>query len=131
MDDGDRFGCKRCWPPAAEVAWEARGGLTPVDELIDESHFGVLMLACPHCAQRFLSVFTERVDWKDSDDPQYWTQLPLTEAEATDLLRDRASLTEAVLDALGPGRRCLRLEHPKGGPRRIVWGSGIGVEPHD
>lgn len=126
------FGCKRCWPRAAKVAWEARPGLSRVVELIDESHFRVVMLACPHCAQRFVSVFAERVDWTDGDDPQYWTQLPISEAEANDLLlRDRASLTEAMLDSLGPGRRCLRLEHPKGGPRRILWGSGISVEPHD
>jgi hypothetical protein len=125
------FGCKRCWPSSAEAAWEAREGLTHVAELIDESHFHVMILACPSCAQRFVSIFTESIDWKDGDDPQYWTLLPITEAEAVDLVRRQESLTETMLNALGPGRRCLRRDHPKAIEPRTFWGTGLSVNPHD
>ena len=128
---GKDFGCERCWPPIADAAWEARSTLTHVAELIDESHFHVMILACPRCAQRFVSVFTETVDWVDGDDPQYWTLMPITEAEAADLGRQRDSMTERTLNALGPGRRCLRLDHPKAAPRRIFWGTDISVGWHD
>ena len=132
---GGDFGCERCWPPTADAAWEARGALTHVAELIDESHFHVMILACARCTQRFVSVFTETVDWADGDDPQYWTLLPITGAEAADVVQQGDSLTETKLHALGPGRRCLRCDHPKANPkaaaRRIFWGTGISVGPHD
>jgi len=125
------FGCERCWPPTADAAWEAREGLTHVAELIDDSHFHVMILACPSCAQRFVSIFTESIDWKDGDDPQYWTLLPITEAEAVDLGRRQDSLTETKLNTLGPDRRCLRRDYPKATEPRIFWGTGISVGPHD
>jgi hypothetical protein len=125
------FGCERCWPAAPDAAWEARGALDRVAELIDESHFHVMILACPGCAQHFVSVFTETIDWEDGDDPQFWTLLPITRTEATDLVQQRDSLTETKLDALGPGRRCLRLDHPKAAERRIFWSTGMFVFSHD
>ena len=133
VDDGVRkdFGCERCWPAAADAAWEARSALTHVAELIDESHLHVMILACSHCTQRFVSVFTETIDWVDGDDPQYWTLLPITEAEAADLDEQRDSLTEERLDALGRDRRCLRLDHPKAEARRVFWGTGIYSDLHD
>ncbi len=130
-EPGDDFGCEQCWPPAADAAWEARGALTHVAELIDESHFHVMILACPRCPQRFISVFTETIDWVDGDDPQYWTLLPITAAEAADLVQQRASLPETMLNALGPGRRALRLDHPKASAPRLFWGTGIRVGWHD
>ena len=66
-----------------------------VADLIDESHFHVMILACPSCAQRFVSMFTETIDWVNGDDPQDSTLLPVTEAEEADLVRRRDSLTEA------------------------------------
>ncbi len=115
-DDGpeDDFGCERCWPSAADAAWGARGALTHEAELIDESHFHVMILTCSRCTQSFVSVFTEMVDWADGDDPQYWTLLPVTAAEAADVVQHGDLLTESKLDALGAGRRCLRSDHPKG-----------------
>jgi hypothetical protein len=125
------FGCERCWPSIADAAWEARKGLAHVAELIDDSHLHVMILACPSCAQRFVSIFTESIDWKDGDDPQYWQLLPITEAEAVDLVRRRDSLTETTLNALGPGRRCLRRDHPKATEPSIFWVIGISVNQHD
>ena len=132
-DEGPRrdFGCERCWPAAADAAWQARGRLTHLAELIDESHFHVMILSCPGCTQRFVSVFTETIDWADGDDPQYWTLLPITEAESADLIQHRDSLPESMLRALGPGRRALRLDHPKASAQRIFWGTGMSIGHHD
>jgi hypothetical protein len=131
-DRPDRdFGCGRCWPLTANAAWDAREGLTHVAELIDESHFHVMILACPFCAQRFVSIFTESIDWQDGDDPQYWTLLPITATEAADLLRRQNSLTETQLNALGRGRRSLQRDYPKATEPSIYWGTGISIDPHD
>jgi hypothetical protein len=125
------FGCERCWPADANAAWGARAGLGRLRELIDESHFIATILACPACAQRYVSVFTETIDWAGGEDPQYWTLLPITEGEAEGLIQQAASLREASLDALGRERRSLRRDHPKDEPPRVFWGSGIVVGPHD
>ena len=127
----EEFGCEGCWPPSADAAWEARRTLKPVADLIDESHFRVTVLACPLCSQRFVSIFTETIDWVDGDDPQYWTLLPITGAESAGLVQQRVSLSETNLNALGPGRRSLRRDFPKGDARRVYWGSGIHVGMHD
>jgi len=134
MDDngsGETFGCERCWPPSVDAAWDSRGALTCEADLIDESHFHAMILACPDCSQRFVSVFTETIDWVDGDDPQYWAVLPITEAEAADLAQRRGSPTESELNSLGPGRRCLRRDHPKGEAPSCFWGAGIFVHWHD
>ena len=133
VDDVPRgnFGCERCWPSGADAAWEAHIALTHAQELIVESHFHVMILECARCTQRFISIFTEMIDWEGGDDPQYWTLLPITETEAADLVRCRNSLTEASLEALGRGRRCLQRDYPKAGAPRISWGTGIYVGPHD
>ena len=125
------FGCAHCWPESAEAAWEASRGFATRAELIDESHFHVTIRACGACGQAFVSVFTEMIDWTDGEDPQYWSLLPLTEAEATELIRRGAEVTERELNATGPGRRCLRRDYPKGEPPRIDWGAGLRVGPHD
>jgi hypothetical protein len=132
-DDGQIriFGCERCWPSGADAAWEARDGLNRGQELIEESHFHVMILGCARCNQRFVSVFTEVIDWEDGDDPQYWTLLPITETEAADLVRRRDSLTESSLEALGRGRRSMRHDYPKAGKRWTYWATGISVGPHD
>ena len=125
------FGCELCWPAGAGAAWEARDGLTRLKELIDESHFIVAILVCPRCDQRYVSIFTELIDWEDGEDPQYWTLMPITEAEANGLIQQETSLNKISLNALGHGRRSLRRDHPKAGPPRVFWGSGILIGPHD
>jgi hypothetical protein len=127
----ERFGCDRCWPAEADAAQQARFTLTRQVDLINESHFHVMTLACPSCGQRFVSVFTETIDWDDGEDPQYWTLMPITGAEATDLDREGGAVTEATLETLGPGRKCLQHDHPKGVSARSSWGTGILVGPHD
>jgi len=125
------FGCDHCWPATPDAAWEARRALACEAELIDESHFHVMILMCGSCNQRFISVFTETIDWVDSEDPQYWSLMPITRPEAADLVGSQDSITEAELIALGPGRRCLRHDHPKDTPARSFWETGMNVGPHD
>ena len=125
------FGCENCWPPSPEDSDAAYRALTREADLIDESHFHVMIRACSRCSQRFLSIFTEMIDWADGDDPQYWTLLPITEVEAADLIRQGNSLAEQTLNSLGSGRRSLHHDHPKGKPPRTYWGTGIWVGPHD
>lgn len=125
------FGCQLCWPADARAAWGARDRLTRLKELIDESHFIVATLVCPLCDQRYVSIFTELIDWEEGEDPQYWTLMPITEAEAEGLTQQETFLNEDSLNALGPGRRCLRRDHPKAGPPQVFWGRGVLVGPHD
>lgn len=131
MPRSESSGCERCWPADSEATWRARGALELVAELIDESHFHVRLLGCPGCGQRFVSVFTEEIDWADGEDPQAWSLLPLTPEEANGLAAAGRNLSEAGLDALGAGRRCLRRELAKGEAPRVYWSRGLSVGPHD
>jgi hypothetical protein len=124
-------GCEHCWPSSADAAWKARGGLTHAAELIDESHYHVMMLACPHCGQRFLSVFTEKIDWSGGDDAQYWTVVPVTESEAAELARRGPELTEIEINSLGPDRKSLLRNCPTGEGPYEFWSKGTTVSPHD
>lgn len=90
-----------------------------------------MLLACPACSQRFVSVFTETIDWADGEDPQYWTVMPITAVEAAGLTRLCGALTETELNALSPGRRSLRHDHPKAAAPRSFWDVGISVGWHD
>jgi hypothetical protein len=123
----ESFGCERCCPPDAEAAFRARAELSTVADLIEESHYYVTVYACSVCAQRFVSVFTETIDWETGDDPQSWTLLPITEHEATRLLAERDALSGWTLNALGPTRRSLR----HSSPNQTYWGSGLWVGMHD
>ena len=49
--------------------------------LVDESHLGASILRCIGCERHFLSLFCERVDWADSDDPQTTVAVPISEDE--------------------------------------------------
>lgn len=119
---GEDFGCKRCWPPSAGAAWKARGALTHVAELIDESHFHVMILACPRCTQRFVSVFTETVDWADGDDPHVQNTACPTAAGFPPGFRFPISGTSAgtVARSQARRRRCGRCVRPS----RFSPGSG-------
>ena len=127
----EEFGCERCWPSAADTAWDAYAALATENGLIDESHFRVAIRICRHCSQRFVSVFSETIDWADGEDPQYWTLLPITAAEVTALVSRHDVLGEATLLSLGAARRCLRHDHPKAEAPRSYWGAGIQLPPHD
>ncbi|MGH8179117.1 MAG: hypothetical protein ACREV5_22885 [Steroidobacter sp.] len=130
MNREDRFGCDHCWPESADGAWQMRSRLERRTELIDESHFRVMLLACNSCAQRFLSVFFESIDWEDGEDPQAWTLIPITATEESGLVKAGPALVEA-LRSLGADRRSLQRDYPKGRNPASCWGQGILVRPHD
>ena len=90
-----------------------------------------MILSCGRCRQRFVSAFAETVDWADGEDPQYWSLLPLIDAEATGLIGRGNATTEAELLMLGPERRCLRHDNSKGLPPRSYWLTGMRIGPHD
>jgi hypothetical protein len=126
-----QFGCQVCWPELPESAYLAGRNLASVAELIDESHYGVSIRRCYTCNQKFLSVFTEQIDWTDGDDPQYWTRIPITADEASELMAAGEAVTERMINALGEDRRCLQCDYPKGKGKRITWAEGFFVGPHD
>ena len=121
------FGCAQCWPLAAETALEVSKSLTPGQDVIDDSHLGVMIRTCPSCGQHFVAVFLEHIDWQDGDDSQYWTLMPITEAESVDLLAMNKVAAIARLNGLPSQRRCLQKDHPKGGPDTVSWGSGLWI----
>ncbi len=127
----EEFGCERCWPDSADAAWKSRGTLARESEIVDDPHFHVMILRCSQCCQSFLSVFTETIDWYDGEDSQYWTLLPLTIVEATALTQDAGPPTESMLTALGPKRKSLRHDYPKGKEPVSYWGIGLMIGPHD
>jgi hypothetical protein len=128
----ENFGCNRCWPASAEAAWEARGQLKREDLLVGESHYRVVILTCASCAQRFISIFTEKIDWVDGEDPQYWTVMPLTQQEAVDLGCRRDSLSEAELMSLARDRQSLQRDFPKGADKpSVFWATGVWFPAHD
>jgi hypothetical protein len=122
-------GCAKCWPESADSAWEARSCLDQQRELIDDSHFHVLVLSCPECGQAFLSVFMESIDWDDGDDPQFWSVVPIEGAERDGLYR--AIISERDLQGFARGRRSLFRAAPKGRPYSNGWATGIVLLPHD
>ncbi len=130
-DKSEIFGCEECWPQSAEAAWKATRKLSFEAELIDESHFHVVIRSCILCSQQFISVFTETIDWADGEDPQSWTVLPITPGEASKLIGLGGSLTEDDMNSLPSIRRSLRRDFPKNEAPRAAWGSGLLVDAHD
>jgi len=90
--------------------------------LADESHFGVSILRCVRCGQHFLSLFCERVDWADSDDPQTRVVVPVSEDEATRLqVANVAADENAILEIVANERRFLYQDRPKGTAETLAW----------
>lgn len=132
MSSMDRFGCNRCFQAAAEAASEARRHFVEISRLVDESHFIVRILECPHCRQRCVSVFTETIDWSQGDDAQYWSLLPLTDAESEQLISQGEDVDIRLIESLGRDRRYLQVDFPTGKPKRALWAAGnLWIGPHD
>lgn len=125
-----KFGCSSCWPKAADEAWHAAKHLKTEIELVDESHFMIKIRSCNQCSQQFVSVFTETVDWTDGEDLQYWTVMPITTAEFSQLLSNTHSAEVAILGL--PRERASLCHEPTnyGGPQSY-WSQGIIIGPHD
>jgi hypothetical protein len=132
MNPEGEFGCSECWPDSADRAWMARRILKHETDLVDESHFHVMIVACGSCGQRFVSVFTEIVDWADADDSQFWQHMPLTQDESGKLAAVEEERIEDSLQSIGSDRRSLKHDYAKGFAKPIdYWGTGITVGYHD
>ncbi len=127
MADLESFGCPQCWPADAAAAWGYRASLRPAEQLVDESHLIIGLRECPHCAQQFLSVFGEIIDWADGEDPQETVLIPVTPAEAEQCRRDAVG----SISNLGTGRRSLHRVWPKGALAETKWAVGVWLPPHD
>jgi hypothetical protein len=127
----EAFGCARCFQADALSMAQARQNLIQIARLVDESHFDVVIRACPACRQQCVSVFTEMIDWQDGDDPQCVSILPLTASEAQQLMTAGEDVV-ALIERFGRKRRYLQVDHPKGAPERIGWvDGGLVIGPHD
>ena len=124
------FGCERCFGGDASAAWAAARA-RPIAALVEESHFSVRLTACT-CGQRFVVVFTERIDWSGGEDDQTWLVLPLTAAEVELLTACSDENLERSLFEVGRERRCLVHAFPTGGALSTWWREGgFAVGPHD
>lgn len=101
--------------------------------LVDESHFGASILRCAHCGQHFLSLFCERVDWADSDDPQARVVVPVSEDETRRLQAANVAADEnAILEIVANERRFLYHDMPKGAAETLAWETRLLFIPgHD
>ena len=91
-------------------------------ELVDESHFVVSILRCIRCGQHFLSLFCERVDWADSDDPQTRVVVPVSADEVQRLQTANIAADEnVILEIVANERRFLYHDMPKGAAETVEW----------
>jgi hypothetical protein len=133
MTHDDGIGCHECFPASAEDAWAARSRLTITKELVDESHFMVSLRACAACSQLFVSVFCERIDWQQGNDPQASWLIPVSAEEAQSLTGLDEHETEAAICRISPQRRFLESYLPSDGARDTRWqvGPWWRLPPHD
>lgn len=125
------FGCPECWPDSAEAAWEAGLKIERRRELVDESHFHVMIVTCGSCRQAFLWVFTELIDWAAGDDSQAWARIPLAAEEERHLVGLPEDAIEQAIYAVGEDRRSVWKVHPRGKPAWCSWSRGVLRLPHD
>lgn len=120
---------------AAEALEAVRAGPVVLG-LIDEPHLIVQLRRC-RCGRAWLSIFTERIDWVNGDDPQRREYYPLGEPEVVRVLARAAEgpVDEAFLLRLGAGphRRVLVRDWPGGAAApEVKWGWGIvSIAGHD
>jgi hypothetical protein len=119
------MGCLKCCGESAEKTWNYHSkeqGCEFGQVIMNESHLGVSLRHCRSCAQTFVSVFTEFIDWSAGDDAQYVTLLPVTNVEAEALVD--CTLRACEIGGLGANRRYLCWEWPTGGKERAFWETG-------
>ena len=126
------FGCEICNSESAEDAWKAFVDSKVLESIIDESHFSIRLRVCSHCEQRYLSVFTETIDWIDGQDPQLWSIIPVDATEFSKLtsIKNENSLIES-LKGFAPERKSLCFDWPKGSEPKKYWSQGVTIGPYD
>ena len=79
-----------------------------LETFVDRSHLSRDLLKCRECGQLYFFEFYEEIDWEDSDDPQYWTYIPVVTGAEIEMLKKASSLK--LLECLPQ----LRRDWPKG-----------------
>src|SRR5215212_4526447 len=105
-----RFGCVTCFPANPEAAYANSRKLDELARLVDESHVLVAIRACPKCGQRFVYTFTEMIDWSGGDDPQRCAMVPITPAEADDLIAQGEKVSQTSIESTSDGRPVLVMD---------------------
>lgn len=124
------MGCAECSGRDAARAWDASQH-TRRASVVDESHFSIRTSECA-CGQRFVVVFTERIDWSGGEDDQTWVLLPIDGAEEDRITKAGESGAGAVIVELGRERRFLVRAYPTGKELSAWWrDGGLSIGPHD
>lgn len=132
MPSDQTSGCPICLPDDPAAAYERAREMETIAELIEESHFSVTVRACRTCAQRFVWVFTETINWVHGNDPQLCTMLPITEDESNQLIAQGQQVETLLVETLGACRRHLLMHFPSSGPQTICYtNEGTIIGPHD
>jgi len=130
MPSSKQFGCEKCFQAEAEEM--AKLELAHVARLVDQSHLGISILACPACGQRCVWIFTESIDWVGGDDPSYVSVLPVT-LDESEMMLSAGAAAYSQIEALGH-RQYLHLQndYAAGGLQRVRWVYGdFVIGPHD
>jgi hypothetical protein len=126
----NEYGCEKCWSSKAFEAWEAVKSIPIEARLIDESHYIVIVRACPSCSQRYLQVTTETVDWENGEDPIHRTIVPIDDGERANLTAGAPPDTD-IIEGVGMGRQSLEYDWPKDRKPDVYWSTGVYVGVHD
>jgi len=78
----------------------------------DDSHDSRRLIKCKQCGQLYVREFYETIDWKDGEDPQYVTYVPVANETDADMV-NKSGLRAFKLR--------LHIDWPKGEDRKIYW----------
>lgn len=129
------YGCRECYDVDASQAWSLYNSTAVIEPLLDEQQFSIRVHQCTACDQRYLAVFTEKINWKEREVPQQWSVVPVSVDEIAALRNACADggdlpLVRLVENAFAE-RQCLCLDWPKGSDRKIFWRQGIIIDLYD
>lgn len=125
-------GCQHCSDADAAVAWVRARDLLREIEIVAESHFGITVCRCASCAQDYVWIFCELIDWADGNDPQEWLVVPVTPTEAHRLASAGELGVGAALGGLSARRYLRRWFGRQDEVPQACWASGVVLlPPHD
>jgi len=79
-----------------------------------------------------VKIFTETIDWAGGDDPQYCSVVPVTPAEAKELIGQGERVDTQRIEAISRDRCHLRMDYPRGETQQIYWAEGpLRIGSHD
>ena len=103
------FGCERCYRnDDAGATWAyyiEEHGKVLLRTVEADSHFSVSVVKCAACAQLFVWIFNELVDWEGGDDQADILIVPVTADEAKRVRLRRGEMDMTYVRSLGDSRR--------------------------